>query len=408
MRLINNIKTKILAAAAILFTVFANTAAFAQTGAEAAGAAKVDMDPIYRSISFYVLLFLLLCLFIGIIGKALKIYELTREVQGKPLGINWNVVNGVLCLIFLIVGLYGVYWEYTVQGNMLLPEAASEDGKRIDEMFNMTLYITTAVFLITHIALFGFAYLYKNTGKRKAYFYPHNNTLEMIWTVVPALVLTVMVLMGFLTWRAIFNKVDDPNNMPIDIEITGQQFQWDVRYPGPDGKVGEKNHKLIDPINLLGINFKDKATWDDQMASDTIMLPVNKPIRFILTSKDVLHGFYLPHFRVQLYTVPGMTSFYQITPTITTKEMIRKTNDPKFNYLLLCSQLCGGGHYNMQRMIVVVTQAEYDAWVKRLPKYINNDLRKKFNLPLEAEPNTTVPDSAATVTTAQANLTALK
>ena len=144
------------------------------------------------------------------------------------------------------------------------------------------------------------------------------------------------------------------------------------------------------------------------MASDTIMIPVNKPIRFILTSKDVLHGFYLPHFRVQLFTVPGMTSFYQMEATITTKDMIRKTNDPKFNYVLMCSQLCGAGHYNMQRLVMVVTQAEYDAWVKRLPKYINNDLRKKFDLPLEADPNNTVPDSAATAPAAQTNLTALK
>ena len=103
---------------------------------------------------FYVLLFLLVCLFVAIIGKAMKVYELTRESEGKPQGIDWNTVNGVLFAIFLVVGLYGVYWEYTVHGDMLLPEAASEHGKKIDEMFNLTLILTTVVFILTHIILF--------------------------------------------------------------------------------------------------------------------------------------------------------------------------------------------------------------------------------------------------------------
>ena len=104
--------------------------------------------------------------------------NLTREAQDKPEGINWNTVNGVLFALFLIVGLYGVYWEYTVHGNMILPEAASEHGKKIDQMFNITLILTTIVFILTHILLFAFAYFYKYTRKRKAYYYPHNNTIR--------------------------------------------------------------------------------------------------------------------------------------------------------------------------------------------------------------------------------------
>ena len=390
-----------MSALAVLFTVFSSASVFAQDAAAtvAATAKPVDMGPIYKSTLFYVLLFLLLCLFIAIIGKALKVYELTRETQGKPEGINWNNINGVLFAIFLVVGLYGVYWEYTVHGNMILPEAASEHGKRIDEMFNITLIITTIVFIVTHIILFFFTYYYKSKGNRKAYFYPHNNALERLWTIIPALVLTVLVLMGFLTWRSIFNKEADPNNKPLSIEVTSSQFQWDLRYPGADGVVGLKNYKKITSINALGIDFNDKNSLDDQVA-DEIVIPVNKPVRFILTSKDVLHSFYMPHFRVQLNTVPGMTSYFEFTPTITSDEMKVKTNDPNFKYILLCAKICGSNHYNMQKTVRVVSQEEYDAWVVKQALYLTNDLRKAFKLPVIAEPVTAPADTTAKDTTA--------
>lgn len=400
------ISNKTMSAFAVILTVFASTSVFAQ---EAVAAKPIDMVPIYKSTLFYVLLFLLLCLFIAIVGKALRVYELTRETQGKPEGINWDTINGVLFALFLVVGLYGVYWEYTVHGEMILPEAASEHGKRIDEMFNLTLIITTIVFILTHIVLFAFAYFYKSSGNRKAYYYPHNNSLERIWTVVPALVLTVLVLMGFLTWRSIFYKIEDPNNKPLSIEVTSSQFQWDIRYPGADGVVGLKNYKKITSINALGIDFSKKESLDDQIA-DEIVLPVNKPVRFILTSKDVLHSFYMPHFRVQLNTVPGMTSYFEFTPTITTDDMKAKTNDPSFSYLLLCAKICGSNHYNMQKPVRVVSQAEYDAWVAKQTPYLTDDLRKVFNLPIPVAPATPAKaaDTTAQDSTAITNQIALK
>lgn len=397
------IVNKTFATLAVIFTVFASTSVFAQ---EAAATAKaVDMGPIYKNTLFYVLLFLLLCLFIAIVGKALKVYELTRETEGKPEGINWNVVNGVLFALFLVVGLYGVYWEYTVHGSMILPEAASEHGKKIDQMFNITLILTTIVFIGTHIILFSFTYIYKSNGKRKAYYYPHNNALERVWTIIPALVLTILVLMGFLSWRSIFYKIDDPKNKPLSIEVTSSQFQWDIRYPGADGVVGKKNYKKITALNALGIDFADKNSLDDQIG-DEIVLPVNKPVRFILTSKDVLHSFYMPHFRVQLNSVPGMTSYFEFTPTITTDEMKVKTNDPNFKYLLFCAKICGANHYNMQKLVRIVSQAEYDEWVKKQVPYLTDDLRKVFNLPIPI----TAPVAAPVVadSTAKTNQIAFK
>jgi cytochrome c oxidase subunit 2 len=384
------ISNKTMAALAVLVTVFANTSAFAQeaaAGAAAAAPKQIDMIPVYKSVAFYTMLFLLLCLFIAIVGKAIRVYELTREAQDKPEGVNWNTVNGVIFVLFLIVGLVGVYFEYTVHGNMILPDAASEHGKKIDSMFNITLILTTIVFIGTHIALFLFSFFYRNSGKRKAYYYPHNNALERIWTIVPALVLTVLVLMGFLTWRSIFYKIDDPNNKPLSIELTSQQFAWTLRYPGADGVVGLKNYKLITGTNGLGMDFNDKNNLDDQNA-DEMVIPVNKPVRLIITSKDVVHSVYMPHFRVQLNSVPGMTSYFEFTPTITSEDMKLKVNDPAFQYLLFCSKICGSGHYNMKKVIRVVSQAEYNAWVLKQPLFINNDLRKEFKLPL-------VPEAAA-------------
>lgn len=394
------ITNKTTAALAVLITVFANTSVFAQDAAAGAAAApKVDMGEVYKSVIFYILVFLAACLFIAIIGKAIRVYELSREAQGKAVGINWNRIHASLFALFLVVGLYGVYWEYTVHGAMLLPDAASEHGKKIDEMFNLTLIITTIVFVVTHILLFGFSYIYKYSAKRKAYYYPHNNTIEKIWTIVPALVLTVLVLMGFLTWRSIFFKVEDPKNKPLQIEVTSEQFKWSIRYPGADGVVGNKNYKLTTATNPLGIDFKDLNSRDDEMA-DEMVIPVGKPVKLILTSKDVIHSFYMPHFRVQLNTVPGMRVYFEFTPTKTTAEMQQETNDPNFKYLFYCAKICGAGHYNMQKVVRVVSEAEYKTWIAEQKTYLNDDLRKQFNLPVAPAPAKAAADSTATDTAA--------
>ncbi|QNN41202.1 cytochrome c oxidase subunit II [Pedobacter roseus] len=394
------ITNKTTAALAVLITAFANTSVFAQDAAAGAAAApKVDMGEVYKSVIFYILVFLAVCLFIAIIGKAIRVYELSREAQGKAVGINWNRIHASLFALFLVIGLYGVYWEYTVHGAMLLPAAASEHGKKIDEMFNLTLIITTIVFVVTHILLFGFSYIYKYSAKRKAYYYPHNNTIEKIWTIVPALVLTVLVLMGFLTWRSIFFKVEDPKNKPLQIEVTSEQFKWSIRYPGADGVVGNKNYKLTTATNPLGIDFKDLNSRDDEMA-DEMVIPVGKPVKLILTSKDVIHSFYMPHFRVQLNTVPGMRVFFEFTPTKTTAEMQQETNDPNFKYLFFCAKICGSGHYNMQKVVRVVSEAEYKTWIAEQKTYLNDDLRKQFNLPVAPAPAKAAADSTATDTAA--------
>ncbi|HEY9535009.1 MAG TPA: cytochrome c oxidase subunit II [Mucilaginibacter sp.] len=333
----------------------------------------------WLAVGFYVLLFVVVAVVIAIIGRILKVYELSQQIHGKK-GINWNNVMGFCCLIFLVVGMYAAYWEFTEQGSMSLPEAASKHGVRIDAMFLVTTIITMIVFVATQVLLFTFLFRYRHSEKRRAYFYPHNNTIEKVWTIIPAVVLTILVIFGFFTWQDVENSTDVKGQpASINIDLTGHQFAWEIRYAGPDGVLGKKDFRLTGGANKLGIDFKDKNSMDDLQA-DTLVLPVNKTIRLNIFAQDVIHSVYMPHFRVQQNAVPGLPTFFKFTPTITTEEMRRKVDDPKFEYLLYCNKICGSSHYNMQRVVRVVTQDEYNQWVAKLKPYLTPALRTELKL----------------------------
>ena len=152
-----------------------------------------------------------------------------------------------------------------------------------------------------------------------------------------------------------------------------------MRYPGKDGKLGSINYTLVNGENKLGIDFKDPKGLDDLQA-DTLVLPVHTPIRLNIHAQDVIHSVYMPHFRVQLNAVPGLPTFFKFEPTITTEEMRRKTENPKFEYLLYCNKICGSAHYNMQRVVRVVTQAEYQEWIAKQKPYLTDQLKKELKL----------------------------
>lgn len=338
-----------------------------------------DFSEAYKSGAYYTLMFILLCIFIAVIGKILKVYEISREMQGVKPSFNTRRFQGVLLGIFLFIGMYGLYWSYAVHGSMSVHESASEHGLEIDFMFNITLILTTIVFILTHIALFGFSFKYRGSEKKKAYFYPHNDSLEKIWTIIPAIALTILVILGFFTWRSITNVSPEDQKNAINIEVTGEQFKWSLRYAGADNQIGKRNYKLTTPTNGLGIDFKDQKSWDDKLTSE-IVIPVNKSARFIIGSKDVLHSFYLPDFRVQMNAVPGMPTYFQFTPRLTTAQMREKRNDPKYDYVLLCAKICGAGHYNMQAKVTVVSEAEYATWLSKQPLYYNDDVKRELQM----------------------------
>ena len=155
--------------------------------------------------------------------------------------------------------------------------------------FTLTTVLTMIVFVITQVAIVSVCVFFTGfSDKRKAYYYPHNNTIEKIWTVIPAIVLTMLVVFGFFTWQKVMDTT--PEKGDINIDITGHQFQWELRYPGStDGKLGnDKLYILYTPLNILGIDYKDRNSFDD-LKADTLVLPVNKSIRLNVYFWDVIH-----------------------------------------------------------------------------------------------------------------------
>lgn len=267
-------------------------------------------------------------------------------------------IIGFGVLLYTLISSY-----YSV--DKLLPESASEQGKWIDQITNITLILTGIVFVITHVLLFYFVYKYHYRKDRKAAYYPENNLLEIIWTVVPSIVFVVLIILGLKYWNKIFSPA------PLDalnIEVTGKQFAWVVRYPGNDQKLGIREFTLVTPENELGVNWNNKKSQDDMLV-DEIVLPVNVPVNVNIAALDVIHSFYLPEFRVMMDAVPGVPTKFWFKPTITTEEMRQKLNNPNFDYVLACNQLCGSGHYNMKKIVKVVSDSEYKAWLGKQKSY---------------------------------------
>lgn len=283
-----------------------------------------------------------------------------------------NKINGFLMIAFLILGLIGVWWcNDLFYDKTLLPYgSASSQGEKIDTMLWITIGITGVVFFITQILLFWFSFKYQESDKRKAYYFTHNNKLELIWTGVPAITLTILVVFGLKYWFKF--TADAPKNAQL-IEITGHQFGWEIRYPGRDGILGRKNYKLTDPAkgNSLGVDWSDAASHDDIHVPTTMHVVVNKPVKLVINSQDVIHDVGLPQFRLKMDAVPGTPTTIWFTPVVTTKEMAKRTGNPDFVYEIACDQICGKGHFTMRGVIVVETQKEYHDWmIKQRPEYL--------------------------------------
>jgi len=330
-------------------------------------------------------IFLIVLLLFIILVQLGRVTELSARIRGvqdaEEQGNNrtavWLMVFMIAFLVLCVASSY--YYKNTMLGYGPLT-SASEHGWKLDGLFNTTLFFTGIVFILTQVLLFWYAYKYRHSRDRVGEFVSHNNTVEVVWTAIPALVMTFLVVQGLIVWNDVMPDVD-PTEDVIEIEATGYQFAWDIRYPGPDGKIGTKDYKLINPaLNPLGLDFTDPKTHDDFIA-DRIVLPIGKKVRVRITSKDVLHNFYLPHFRVKMDAIPGLPTYFIFTPTITTadfRQQLREypewnvdqdVTDPElgtrwenFDFELACAELCGYGHYSMRKIVEIVTQEEYDAW----------------------------------------------
>ncbi len=375
-------------------------------------------------------LIILLVIILGIIGIAqlVRVYELVSKLRDKKeheITYRDNQLNSKLMLLFGILQSGSLIFLFLKYGWTGRGVAASVEGNEIDWLLNLNMIIIISVFFLTNGLLFFFSYKYVKKPGVKAYYYPHNNKLEILWTAVPACVLAIIIILGLKTWN---NLTSDSPKEAIVIELYGKQFDWTARYSGNDNKLGRFDYKLTLGNNELGLLTKetidsalfdmqygptgiesiksklnneklvfndsvissmtvslsrkerlarlltqmknhhnsktDKIAWDDVIQKDTLYLCVDQPYELKLRSRDIIHSAYFPQFRVQMNCVPGLPTRLKFTPNITTSEMRKKMNDPKYNFILMCNKICGGAHYKMKMMVVVLNKKEYSNWWK--------------------------------------------
>ncbi|SDK39055.1 cytochrome c oxidase subunit 2 [Catalinimonas alkaloidigena] len=300
-----------------------------------------------------------------LIFRVQTMVDVMRGSTTKRVGTS-NRINAILFPITLILGLGLFVWYSFESADQFLPEASSIHGKKIDQMFWLTMGILIFVFVLTHLLLFYFPYRYQFKENRTALFYPDNNKLEIIWTTIPAIVLALLVFTGWKVWTEVTDEAPEDR---VELEIVGKQFNWIVRYPGKDGKLGAHNYKAIDATNELGLDMTDKANFDDFKPRE-IHLPVGKPVLFKIRARDVLHSVFAPYFRMKMDAVPGMPTRFWFTPTKTTAQMREELGDQSFEYEIACTEVCGRNHFAMRMLVVVEEEEEYEKWYAEQPSML--------------------------------------
>ncbi len=297
------------------------------------------------------------------VAKLIRVFELTAHLKGTDqaeVTLNDNRTQSRIFLVAGIAWLAFVIYGAVVWGKHILPPSASVHGERIDGLMSMTWTVITPMFFITHLLLILFTFKYYFRKDRSATFFPHSNKLELIWTVLPTIVLASLIIYGLTVWGGITGPEPDDS---IEVELYAKQFDWAARYAGEDNVLGRSGYRLIEGKNPLGVSMEDPASMDDKIIRGELHLPVGRPVVFKFHSRDVIHSAYMPHFRLQMNCVPGMTTQFHMVPKTTTAEMKEQLDDPDFEYILLCNKICGTAHYNMQMDIIVESEEDYNAWI---------------------------------------------
>ncbi len=315
-------------------------------------------------------------LVLAILYLIFRIGNLVGLVKGKKdESLGWNSLNAFLFLFFMIAGLIGFFWYSFAHFDSYTLPVASEHGAVTDYLFWVTMAVTVVAFVLITIVMFWFTYKYRYDANRKATFFADDHRLEIVWTVVPAIVLALLIFSGLRAW----NDITDPASKDaVVVELIGQQFLWTARYPGvTDKELGKHNYKMIDASNEFGLDLADKNTWDD-FKSLELHLPKGKEIQLMIRAKDVLHSVFLPHFRVKMDAVPGMYTTFKFVATKSTADMRSETGNPNFNYEMACTEICGRGHFSMKFPVFVHDSVEdyekwmasQEAWLKQNPEYL--------------------------------------
>jgi cytochrome c oxidase subunit 2 len=309
----------------------------------------------------YILIGLVVLLIIATLVQITRVSELLSTIKNQDVNKVTESDNKTQGFLFLVVGggfILFVIWQMVVWDHLLLPPASSLHGAEIDSLMKVSMGLILAVFFLLTPMLFYFAYKYRGKEKNTAYFFAHNNKLEVVWTVIPTIILTVLIVYGLRTWDRSMNP--DISEAKL-IEVYAQQFNWKARLAGADNKLGSSSYTMVNSDNALGVDMSDENAFDDKLVRE-VHLVVDKPVLLKFRSQDVIHSAFLPHFRVQMNCVPGLSTQFAFTPTQTTAEMKRQEGED-FEYVLLCNKICGSAHYNMQMSFIVETQTEYDNWI---------------------------------------------
>ena len=451
-------------------------------------------------------LLILLVIVLGLVAavQLSKVYQLSMSLRGKreeDISEADNRLNGNLWLAFMVALYAGFIWLLVRYGDYA-PPSASLHGESVDWLMDFNMIIIFAVFFVVNTLLFWFSAKYYYRADRKAQFYAHDNRLELVWTVIPSIVLAIIIAYGLQTWNEMTSEASDD---AIRVELYSKQFDWTARYPGSDGEFGLVNYNLITPLNALGIvteggvqdalkeielkiakveseiayekghliaeiealedklhgdhhghghdehaddhghegsfdamasariaeiehmlasdkltiltdaayeakedklyrlqrhrqrimetrNFtygEDLSAWDagmdDQIVKGEFHLPLGREVEFVFRSRDVIHSAYMPHFRTQMNSVPGVPTRFKMTPIISTDSMRIILDNPDFDYVLLCNKVCGASHFNMQMKLVVESEESYEAWLAEQDEF----LVKEDSEELEQEKATT-------------------
>lgn len=379
-------------------------------------------------------LIVLLVIVLGAIAIAqlMRVYDLISKVRNRREEVipdRDNRLNATFLLLFMIGFFVSILYLFVEYGYTGRGDAASVHGVETDWLLNFKFAVIIGVFFLTNFLLFWFSYKYVRKPGVKAFYYPHNNKLELLWTGVPAFTLAIFVILGIKLWH---EQTGPASAEAIRVELFAKQFDWTVRLSGDDNTLGNFDYKLTNDNNPLALvtsksiqnaidsmengasgvkaltaklsnpktvfsqededllrrdlNTKehllrlvyqmqakhkkeiDAAALDDIVfnASDTLFMCVDQDYEFNFRSKDIIHSAYFPNFRAQMNVLPGQTTRFKFTPSVTTKEMRKRRNNPQYNYALMCNKICGSSHYKMKLLIVVLDKEDYAKWYKKV------------------------------------------
>jgi cytochrome c oxidase subunit 2 len=255
----------------------------------------------------------------------------------------------VIALVLLVVGSLIFHWWSPWWFTPL-----ASNWSTIDTTVNITLYITGIVFVAVNLFMAYAVFRFRHKADQRSKYEPENKKLELWLTGITTVGVVAMLAPGLVVWA---DFIDVPEEADV-IEVLGEQWQWRYRLPGADGQLGEVDARYISQANPFGISPNDEAGNDDIIVDNSeLHLPIDRPVKVLLRSKDVLHDFAVPQFRVKMDLVPGTVSYVWFTPTRTGK------------FDILCMELCGIAHYTMRGHVVVDEQDQFDAWLGEQPTW---------------------------------------